>query len=135
MIKDWLELDGVAYNVVVTSISEGGTVLYSENTGRTVAVGAPVTLDPLGTFYNYKVTVKRRGDNLDEYDKLFMEVTKPRYNGFQVKAVHNQGTWIFEGYISSAERKLKKIDEKTGKVYWDSMSINIIANKAQVVPV
>lgn len=135
MIKDWFEIDGRSYNVTVTEITETASILYSENTGRTMAKGAPMTLDPLGTFFNYKVTVKRRGDNLDEYDELYKTVTEPRYNGFKIKAVHNQSTWTFDGYISSAERSIKKIDTNGNKVYWKEMSLNIVAMKAQVLPV
>lgn len=135
MIKDWFTIDGQNFNVTVLEITESASVLYSDNTGRTLAKGAPMTLDPLGTFYNYKVTVKRRGDELDDYDKLYDYVTKPRYNGFEIKAVHNQATWKFNGYISSAERTLSKIDNNNKKVYWKEMSLNIIAMEAQVLPV
>ncbi len=135
MIENWLTIDGQNFNVTVLEITESASVLYSDNTGRTLAKGAPMTLDPLGTFYNYKVTVKRRGDRLDDYDKLYDYVTKPRYNGFEIKAVHNQSTWTFKGYISSAERALSKIDDNNKKVYWKEMSLNIIAMEAQVLPV
>lgn len=135
MVKGWLEIDGINFNVTVTEITESASVLYSDNTGRTLARGAPMTLDPLGTFFNYNVTVKRNGDNLDDYDKLFEYVTKPRYNGFNIKAVHNQTTIEFEGYISAAERTISKIDDKNKKVYWNEMSLSIVAMKAQVLPV
>lgn len=135
MVKDWLEIDGMNFNVTVTEITESASVLYSDNTGRTIAKGAPITLDPLGTFYNYKVVVKRKGDNLDDYDNLYDYITQPRYNGFNIKAVHNQTTWVFDGYISSAERTISRIDDNNKRVYWKEMSLNIIATKAQVLPV
>lgn len=135
MLSNWFEIDGRSFNVTVTEITETGTVLYSDNTGRTIAQGAPMTLDPLGTFYNYKVTVKRKGENLDEYDSLFTFVTQPRYKGYTIKIVHNQRTWQFEGYISTAERQVSKIDDNNKKVYWKEMSLNIVAIKAQVLPV
>lgn len=134
MITNWLQIDGKVFNVVVTSIKESATTLYSDNTGRTLGIGAPMTLDPYGTFYNYTITVKRKGDKLDDYDKLFTYVTYPRKDGMSVKAVHNQTTWTFMAYISSAEREIKRIDENKGKVYWGEMDINIIAMSAQVTP-
>lgn len=135
MIKDWFMIDGQNFNINVLEITESASVLYSDNTGRTLAKGAPITLDPLGTFYNYKVKVKRHGDEFDDYDKLYMHVTKPRYTGYEVKIVHNQTTWTFNGYISSAERTLSRIDEKNNRVYWKEMTLNIIATEAQVLPV
>lgn len=134
MIGNWFEIDGRAYDVVVTEISESAEILYSENTGRTMSQGARMTLDPLGTFFNHKVTVKRHGDNVAEYDRLFDYVTRPRYNGVHVKIVHNQTTINYDAYISSAERTISRIDEKGKKVYWKEMTLNIVAMEAQVLP-
>lgn len=135
MVTNWLEIDGIRFNVCVTEIEESAEVLYSENTGRTMSVGARVTLDPLGTFYNHKVTVSRRGEYVNDYDTLFTYVTQPTSKGFHIKAVHNQSTIEYDCYISVSTRKLKKIDEKKGKVYWDEMSLSIVALEAQVKPV
>lgn len=135
MVTDWIDIDGKRFNVVVTSIKESGTILYSDNTGRTIAIGAPMTLDPLGTFYNYSITVRRNGDNVDDYDKLYDYIMKPRYKGMTIKAPHNQGTIQFEAYISSAEREVSLIDEKKKKTYWKEMTLSIVALKAQVTPV
>lgn len=133
-VQDWLDIDGQRFNVSVMSIKESGTILYSDNTGRTLAIGAPMTLDPLGTFFNYTITVKRNGDDLDDYDRLYDYVMKPRYSGMTITAPHNQGTIQFEAYISSAEREVKRIDDKGNKVYWKEMNLTITAMKAQVTP-
>lgn len=133
-IHNWLDIDGQKFNVTVTSIKESGTILYSDNTGRTLAVGAPMTLDPLGTFYNYLITVKRNGDDVDDYDKLYDYIMTPRYRGMTITAPHNQGTIQFEAYISAAEREVKRIDDNGKKVYWKEMSLTITAMRAQVTP-
>lgn len=134
MIKNWLEIDGLNFNVVVTGITEEGTVLYSDKTGRTMAKGARMTLDPLGTFYGHKVTVKRKGNDVHSFDQLYNYVLTPVTNGFRIKAVHDQTTIEYDGYISSATRACKKIDERNGRVYWDSMELNIVAMEAQIIP-
>lgn len=133
-IHKWLDIDGQKFNVAVTSIKESGTILYSDNTGRTLAVGAPMTLDPLGTFYNYSITVKRNGDDVDDYDKLYDYIMTPRHRGMTITAPHNQGTIQFEAYISAAEREVKRIDDNGKKVYWKEMSLTITAMRAQVTP-
>lgn len=133
-VQDWLDIDGQRFNVSVMSIKENGTILYSDNTGRTMAVGAPMTLDPLGTFFNYTITIKRNGDDLDDYDRLYDYVMKPRYGGMTITAPHNQGVQTFEAYISAAEREVSHIDDKGQKVYWKEMSLTITAMKAQVTP-
>lgn len=133
-VQDWIDIDGQRFNVSVISIKESATVIYSENTGRTMAQGAPMTLDPLGTFFNYTITVKRNSDDIDDYDRLYDYVMKPRYSGMTITVPHNQSTMTFEAYISAAEREVKKIDDKNKKIYWKEMSLTITAMKAQVLP-
>lgn len=131
---DYVKIGGRAYDVLVTEISENFNILYSENTGRTMARGARMTLDPLGTFFGHKVTFQRKQGKEEEYDRLFDYVSQPRYDGIPVEIVHNQGVISYDAYISSGDRTLKRIDPKTGKVYWDAFSLNIVPMEAQVLP-
>lgn len=129
------------YDVLVTSIKESFSVLYSNNTGRSLGNGAPMELDPLGTFFNYEVTVRRRQGCEDQYDALFDFVSQPSRDGVMVNIIHGQSLWKnedgtdkpFEAYISQGARSLRRID-KNGKVYWDEMTLNIVPIKAQVLP-
>ena len=129
-----VKIGGIKYDVLVTAISENFNILYSENTGRTMSEGARMMLDPLGTFIGHKVTFKRKQGKEEEYDRLFDYVSKPRYDGIAVEIVHNQTTLSYDAYISSGERSVKRIDEKTGKVYWGEFSVNIVPMEAQVLP-
>ena len=133
---EYVKIGGIVWDVLVTEISESFSILYSENTGRTMSVGAGMTLDPLGTFFNYKVTFARKKGCEKQFDALFDFVSKPRYDGIEVNIVHNQALWEkpFKAYVSSGERALKRIDPKTGKVYWDSFQLNIVPMEAQVTP-
>lgn len=134
MLKDWFEIDGDTFDVTVTAIEESATVLYSDKSGRTITNGARMILVPLGTFYNHTITVQRHKSNLYDFDFLYTYITQPVNNGFHIKAVHNQTTIEYDGYISEVKRKLKRIDPITNKVYWDEMQISIIAMEAQVIP-
>ena len=96
--------------------------------------GASMTLDPLGTFYNHKVTFARKRGCEEDYDALYDFLAKPRYDGIDVEIVHNQSTLSYKAYVSQGERTLKRIDKNTGKVYWDSFSANIVPISAQVLP-
>ncbi len=131
---DYVKIGGRVYDVLVTEISENFNILYSENTGRTMSIGAGMTLDPLGTFYGHKITFKRKQGKEEEFDSLFNYVSQPRYDGIPVDIVHNQTTLAYDAYISNGERVLKRIDSKTGKVYWDSLQLNIVPMKAQATP-
>ena len=142
-ISDWFEINGTPYNVRVLEITEEANVLYTENTGRTMAIGAPVTLDPLGTFIGHKVEVAPKKGYESDFDRLYNFVIQPRSYGVPIKAVHAQYTMNYDAYISSASRKVKRIEEnstvtdvfgETIKVKWDKMSINCIPIKAQIEP-
>ncbi len=131
---DIVKIGGRVWDVLVTEITESFSILYSENTGRTMSVGAGMTLDPLGTFFNHKVTFMRKKGLEKEFDDLFDFVSQPRYDGIAVDIVHNQTTLAYDAYISQGERALKRVDPKTGKVYWDKFTLNIVPMKAQVLP-
>jgi hypothetical protein len=131
---EYVKIGGRVWDVLVTEITESFTILYSENTGRTM--DASMTLDPLGTFFNYKVKFSRKQGKERQYDELFDFLSRPRYDGIEINIVHNQALWDspFMAYVSQGERSLKRIDPKTGKIYWDSFTANIIPMKAQVLP-
>ena len=131
---DYVKIGGKVWDVLVTEITESFEILYSENTGRTMSRGAGMTLDPLGTFFNHKVTFARKRGFEKQFDKLFDFISKPRFDGIPVEIVHNQETISYKAYISSGERSLKRIDKNTGKVYWNAISVNIVAMSAQVLP-
>lgn len=134
MIDNWLQIGGKHYDVTVLSIRESANILYTENSGRTMSRGARMTLDPLGTFIGHKIKVKRKTDNLADFDRLYNDITKPRYDGIKVKAVHDQTTIEYDAYISTAEREVERIDDKGKAVYWKEIDINIVPMEAQVLP-
>lgn len=128
-------IDGVKYDVIVKNISESFTILYTDNTGRTIAPGAPLTLDPLGTFFSHKVVFKRSKENFKDFDNLYNFFTVPRYQGFPIEIVHNQETIKYTAYVSNGERALQRISRDFLKVFWGELSVNFIPIKAQVLPV
>lgn len=133
-MMDYVKIGGKAYDVLVTEISENFNILYSENTGRTMSVGARMTLDPLGTFFGHKVTFQRKQGKEAEYDALLDYVSRPRFDGVPVEIVHNQTVLKYDAYISNGERALKRIDLKTGTVYWGELTLNIVPMEAQITP-
>ena len=130
---NWFKIDGKEYNVIVASLEENFTILFSENTGRTLETGNPLVLDALGTFFGHKVEIARKSGYEKEFDELYRLISRPRNEGLDFDIVHYQDTANYKGYVSNGSRKLKRIDEKSGKVYWDRLSLNIVPIKAQVV--
>lgn len=131
---NYCALGGRSFDVIVTAIEESFSILYTENTGRTLGIGAPMTLDPLGTFFSHKVTFKRCKENVEEFDKLYEFLTIPRYDGFEIEIVHNQTTIKYKAYVSQGTRALQRIVEKIKKVLWGELQVNFVPIEAQVKP-
>ena len=136
---NYFRINGINYEVVVTGIVESFNILYSENTGRVISTGAQMVLDPLGTFIGHKVTIKRKNGYESEYDSLYDLIIKPRRvlkkeDALLFEVAHLQDRIAYAGYVSTGERKLERIDEKTGKIYWGELTLNIIPIEAQVLP-
>jgi hypothetical protein len=146
----WFKIDGREWNVRILEPEESFTILYSENTGRTLDDGAPMTLDPLGTFFNYTLTVAKKRGHEEDFDELWDYLSTPRDSAMLVVLPRNQKTWKttddsgnevdgFYAYVSNGKRKIKKIiEEQNGElkqVDYEAFSINFIATKAQVLPI
>ena len=131
---DYVVINGKTYDVLVMEIEEGFEILYTENTGRTIAPGAPLSLDPLGTFISHTVTFKRKQGKEAEFDALFNFLLQPRRDGFPVDMVHDQDTINYKAYCSSGSRKVLKITKERKGVDWDKMTVKFIPTEAQVLP-
>jgi hypothetical protein len=126
---DICKIGGKEYSVVVVGITETFTKLYTENTGRTI--GGTMNLDCIGTFYGHRVEIARKRGFEADFDELYDLVSEPTNDGIPVKMVHNQESIDYEAYISSGQRKVIRIDEKSEKVYWDRLSLTLIPMEAQ----
>lgn len=146
----WFKIDGREWKVRVFEPKESFTILYSENTSRVLDVGAPVALDPLGTFFNYTLTVGKITGEEAEFDELWEYVSVPRFLPMLVvlpknrntlwKSQNDEGVEVegFYAYVSSGERAIKKITEEQDgtlkEVFYDAFTLNIRATRAQVLP-
>lgn len=136
---NYFKINGESYDVVVTGIEENFNILYSENTGRTIAEGAPMILDPLGGFYGHKISLRRKKGYENQFDEVYEIVSKPisvveEEDALLFEVAHLQSTISYRAYVSSGSRAVEKIDEKNEKVYWGELSLNIVPIKAQVLP-
>lgn len=145
----WFKIDGREWKVRIFEPEEAFTILYSENTGRTLGVGSPMVLDPLGTFFNYTMIVGRKRGEKNDFDELFDYLSVPRTEPLLIVFPRSGRRWTsenedgetiegFYAYVSNGKRKIRKvIEDENGdakEVEYDSFSVNFIAQKAQVLP-
>lgn len=145
---DWFKIDGREWKVRVLEPEQSFQILYSENTGRVIDDRATMILDPIGTFFNYKLTVGKKNGETSDFDDLWEYLATPRKKAMLVVLPRDQKKWEtetengkvegFYAYVSSGKRKIKKvIEEKSGElkeVIYDSFDVNFIASEAQVIP-
>lgn len=133
---NYCKINGKAWDVIVSDITETFNITHSENAGRTIADGAEMLLDPLGTFFSHSVTFARIPGYEKEFDELFDFLSKPRSKGLRVELAHGQKTLAYDAYISTGSRSVKRIhfsDTET-TVFWTAFSANFTPMKAQVLP-
>jgi hypothetical protein len=130
---DVFKIDGRSYDVLVTDLEEKFNILYSENTGRTMSTGARMVLDPLGTFFGHKITVKRKPGKERDFDELYDYISRPRYDGVSVEVLHNQTMLEYDAYVSNGKRSAIRVNN-SNNVYWDELQLNIVPMEAQVIP-
>ena len=130
---DWVVINSRAYDVIVVDVERNFNILYTNNTGRSFSKGAPLILDPLGTFYGHKVTFARKEGHEKEFDDLWDDLSRPRVVGMDDRIVYNQTVLQYKAYVSTGTQKLKRIS-RSGTVYWDAFQANFIPIEAQVTP-
>jgi hypothetical protein len=146
----WFKIDGIEWDVKVFEPKESFSILYSKNTGRTLDTGAPMVLDPLGTFYNYSMTFGAKKGKEQQFEDLWRYLSVPRKepmlflfpkssNGYwQTEDESGSAVDGFYAYVSNGERGIKKILEDVNgelkQVVYEAFTVNVIATRAQVTP-
>ena len=146
----WFKVNGIEYKVRVYEPKESFTILYSDNTGRTLDIGAPMVLDPLGTFFNYSLTVGAIKGEEKSFDDLWELVSQPspipllivfpkgRKSYWSTTNDSGEEVQGFYAYVSSGDRGIKRIIEDVNgdleDVVYDSFTIKLTATKAQLLP-
>lgn len=130
---NFCRIGGKIWIVRIVAIERSYNRVDSENAGRSMSLGAPMILDPLGTFHGHSVTFARSGSNFDEYDALYNFVSFPTKTGIDIEIVFGQSTISYKAYSGTGKQGLVTIG-KDGRVYWDTFQCNFIPIKAQVFP-
>lgn len=124
-----VEIDGIEFSAIVTSLKRSFEVSDSDSTGRTK--DWVMHRDPVGTFYNYTIGIDCR--DYETYDKIYKLISAP-VKSHIMTFPYGQETWTFEAYITKGEDELKRIvNLSNGKqvMLWKELSFNCIAMEPQ----
>lgn len=122
-------MDGVAYNVHVSKLVRKFSVLDTDKSGRTL--DGEMYRDPVGTFYNYSMTVSPKDGDTASMDAFWDAISKP-VASHVCTFPYGQTTLTQRMYITSGEQGVVRI--VGNKTHWGEMSINFIAMSPKVTP-
>ena len=126
--RDLFVIDGVGYRVHVLKLTRKFSVLDSEKAGRTM--DGQMYREPIGTFYNYSMTVAPLGNNRD-LDKFWDVISKPQ-KSHQCRFPYGQKTLTQKMYVTAGEQRLRRA--APGKNHWDELTLEFTALAPEVKP-
>lgn len=123
-----LIVDGVTYNVGVTSLKRKAQVLdkYAERLEN-----GDLVREIIGVYFNYELTISP-GLDVSEYAALWLVLTAAE-EFHTVTLPDEDGTdYTFTAYISNVSDEIRKI--KAGTPYWKNLTVNFIAKSPARTP-
>lgn len=122
-------IDGVGYNVHVLKLTRKFSVLDSECSGRTM--DGQMYREPIGTFYNYSMTVAPRAGAEADMEAFWQAISQPHQSHICVFP-YGQDTLAQSMYVTSGEQPLLLMGQNGN--FWGEISVNFIAMGPKVVP-
>ena len=121
-------LDGVAYNVSVTSLTRKFSVMDTDKSGRTQ--NGQMYRDIIGTFYNYTMTIRERNGDAESLEAFWAAISDPGKASHICVFPYGQKTLTQEMYVTSGEQALKLMQKD--KNHWGELTVNFIAMGPEV---
>lgn len=122
-------LDGVEYNVHVVKLTRKFSVMDTDKSGRTI--DGEMYRDPIGTFFNYSMTVSPRGGDAAALEAFWEAICQPKVSHVCVFP-YGQTTMTQRMYITSGEQDLLLMKQDLNQ--WGDLTINFIAMGPKVIP-
>lgn len=127
--KDLFYIDGVGYNVHVLQLTRKFSVLDTENSGRTM--DGQMYREPIGTFYNYTMTVTPRMGAAADMEAFWETVSKPQRSHL-CQFPYGQETICQKMYITAGQQDLLRVGDNGN--FWGDVTVNFIAMSPKVLP-
>lgn len=123
----YIKINNKNYAGLTTSLKRKATIIYSENSGDTLA--NTTTLDAKGTRIDYTITVDSMYKDQQLLEDFWNDIIKPRNEGFMVEFPYNQTTLRFRAFAETASQNY--VQEHNGNNIWDSISVDIKTKQLQ----
>lgn len=121
-------MDGVTYNVSVTSLVRKFSVMDTDKSGRTQ--DGQMYRDIIGTFYNYTMTIRERDGDAAALENFWAAISDPGKVSHICQFPYGQKTLTQKMYVTGGEQALEHITN--GKNYWGELTVNFIAMGPEV---
>jgi len=120
-------IDGEGYNVHVTRLTRKFSVLDTENTGRTL--DGQMYRDPIGTFYNYSMTVSPNSGDPGAMDAFWEAISQPA--GSHVCVFPYGQKWLTQRmYVTGGEQDMLLMQPKAN--HWGEITVDFVAMEPKV---
>lgn len=121
-------MDGVSYNVSVTSLVRKFSVMDTDKSGRTQ--NGRMYRDIIGTFYNYTMTIREHDSDAAALEEFWSAISDPTKTSHVCQFPYGQKTLTQEMYVTSGEQALERMEKE--KNHWGELSVNFIAMGPEV---
>lgn len=127
MITQFL-MDGIQYNVQVMSLKRSFSIKDAIRASETQ--NGNIYRDPIGTYYNYTMTVRVKDGDREALDAFWDAVSKPVPSHVCVFP-YNQSTLTQQMYVTSGNQEILRLHKDGAE--WKDITINFIAKAPKVL--
>lgn len=120
-------MDGIHYNVVISSAPEREFSLTEGNNSGTALSGRTIR-DILGTAYGYQIGIEPNPHAPEDYDAMYEKISEP-VDTHTIIMPYGQSEIEFEAMIVSGKDEL--ITKRSGRNIWGHMKIHFVPVEPQ----
>lgn len=120
-------INGVSFQVDVVQLKREFSVPQTNNSGKTM--DGTIYREPVGTYYNYTMTVRPRPGKQADMDAFWEQISQPAVS-HTCTFPYNQQTLSQEMYVTGGEQALERMGEKD--VTWGEVTLRFMAMRPTV---
>lgn len=128
MIQQFL-IDGKSYHVQVMALTRSFEV--KDAVSPSVTQNGNIYRNPIGTYYNYSLTVREKDGDREAFDAFWEAMSSPVESHVCVFP-YNQGTITQRMYVTAGSQEIRRLHANGAE--WKDITIQYIAQAPKVMP-